>query len=135
VQANPDPKEATMHTTVTRPADPARHPYVGSAGTCTECGLHLNSPQHSVLPDGTYAAMVVIGGREYPLLPAEDRGMLAEGTVLPDRSVVVCTTLTGYKVDEPTPGAHGALHWSPSFRTFDQVHGRPAPATPLVVFG
>lgn len=67
-----------------------------------------------------------------PAPTADNRGLLPVGTVLDDGSEIVHVSLTAYLVSKVLP-------WSPEphefWRSFDEVHGRPAPVMPLVVFG
>lgn len=66
----------------------------------------------------------------------ENRGLLPVGTVLPDGGVVLAVSLTAYKV---RPNGYDLAHArlggeACGWLSFDQVHGRPAPVEPLVVF-
>lgn len=63
------------------------------------------------------------------IVPTPDnRGLLPVGSRLADGATIHRTTLTGYWCDDHA--GQGAV-----FRSFDQVHGRPQPASPLVVLG
>jgi hypothetical protein len=55
-----------------------------------------------------------------------NRGMLPVGSVLPDGGLVLRSSLTAYLV------ARGGVE---AWESFDAVHGRPAAASPLVMFG
>ena len=59
---------------------------------------------------------------------AANRGLLPVGTRLPDGAVIADVSLTAYRIAEGV-GARPDCVW----RSFDQVHGRPAAASPLVV--
>lgn len=61
---------------------------------------------------------------------ADNRGLIPAGSMLPDGGVVVAVSLTAYLVWRATPEVDGE-----AWESFDAVHGRPAPASPLVVFG
>jgi hypothetical protein len=58
-----------------------------------------------------------------------NRGLLPIGTVLPSGARIVDVSLTAYKVSNVSRGR--TVAWV----SFDAVHGRPAPVTPLVTFG
>lgn len=60
-----------------------------------------------------------------PPPPPTNRGLLPTGTVLPDGGLVEAVSLTAYRV----LAVDGGSWW----RSFDEVHGRPAPVMPLVV--
>lgn len=61
------------------------------------------------------------------------RGCLPLGTKLEGFGTIVQTSLTAYLVEWVEPCQYGHQR-SSAWLSFDQVHGRPAAASPLVVF-
>lgn len=58
-----------------------------------------------------------------------NRGLLPVGTVLPSGARIIEVSLTAYKCSNVSRGR------TAGWLSFDQVHGRPAPATPLLTLG
>jgi hypothetical protein len=60
-------------------------------------------------------------------------GLLPIGTTLPGFGTIIDVSLTAYKVEWTEPCSYGTQRRS-EWLAFHHVHGRPAAASPLVVF-